>query len=111
MTIGGWDACPADVLVPYTLVVYETVDGFGGAAGAGAAAPAAEVPSSTPQPGMNINDANTASARMEHTSIVPPLGVDDAGDKELLKRQCCRLDGFDFVDVYAASVPARAAAS
>ena len=80
MTIGGWDACPADVLVPYTLVVYDTDDGFGGDAGAGAATPV-PVPSSTPQPGMNNNDARTANTPTEYTSIVPPLGVNDAGDK------------------------------
>jgi hypothetical protein len=58
---------------------------------------------------MNNDDARTANAPTEYTSIVPPLGVDDAGDKVLLKRRCCRLDDFDFLDIYAAYVPARTA--
>jgi hypothetical protein len=30
---------------------------------------------------MNNNDARTANTPTEYTSIVPPLGVNDAGDK------------------------------
>src|SRR5262245_38061718 len=75
MSLGGWETCPAGAFVPYTLVVYETVDGFGGEAGAGAAAPG-DVPSSTPQPGMDSNDATMANAPMEYTYIMPPLRSD-----------------------------------